>query len=249
MRTAGHSKDKPPSVSLPPEQGETVIRSPQPWFFLETPALAKAGPPLSMTGRRTTIPLAAVLLLTLAPAFTTPTTGSPIALDLDFLVSHDDFERSFPGSTWTVGDGDPAGGLDYWGSSSARAFAGNGSAWSSQVGNRTFAVLDFSEDFDGNVTGWTFSPDRVATYGDDHWGLSSARAFSPNRSVWCAQVGRQATAGANNSAVRLYDSYMNASFSRSVNVSGWTSATLEYRFWLNSQANNDWLYEIGRAHV
>lgn len=169
---------------------------------------------------------------------------SPVPNDVDFLVLSEDFEKSFPGTNWTVTDSDPASGTDMWGSSSARAFAGNGSAWSAALGNRSYPVSAWSEDFDGANVGanWTFAQDSNMNYGYDRWGISNYRANSGNASVWNARVGTQSSGGQNNSAVHLYDGYMNASFYRSVNLTGWSSATLSYWYWINTQPSSDNLY-------
>ena len=95
----------------------------------------------------------------------------------DLTVLYEDFEGTFPGA-WTVEDRDEWNGVDHWGSTAYRAFAGTSSAWSAAVGTQVLAPETiWYEDFEGSFPGtnWTVWDSNPAG-GDDHWGVKIGRA-------------------------------------------------------------------------
>jgi hypothetical protein len=91
----------------------------------------------------------------------------------------------------------------------------------------------FSENFDGSWPGsWTVS-DWDSNSGDDYWGPSNYRAYSGNFSAYCARV--------SDVSGQYYDNDMQAFMGRDVNLSAYTSATLNYKYWIDCQSYNDYL--------
>lgn len=114
------------------------------------------------------------------------------------------------------------------------------------VDDITFTAFDYSdvfaEDFEGALApNWTAS-DRDSTSGNDYWNISTARAAGGSGSAWCAQEGQNSVGGASNAQVRMYDNDMDAILWRPVDLSNFTSAFMEFQFWLDSESYYDFLY-------
>jgi len=89
---------------------------------------------------------------------------------------------------------------------------------------------------------WTAS-DRDGTYGSDYWNRTTARSFSGNWSAWSAEEGyNDDTAAGDNRNISLYDSYMDAIIWRSVDLSNYTSAQLDFALWLDAEWTYDFFY-------
>ena len=166
---------------------------------------------------------------------------SPTPLDLDILVTSDEFERPFPGTNWTVADSDPTNGTDYWASSSYRSFAGNGSVWASGVGTQERPVTVFTEGFENGSTGWTLKDDD-ASYGSDTWGVDSYRPYSGSNSLWAGRTGTQSNNGTSNLVCRCYDDYMDAYAIYPIDLSAYTSVTMDFEYTYETESGWDYFY-------
>lgn len=157
----------------------------------------------------------------------------------DVIVLAEDFEGAFPG-LWTVGDADPASGLDAWGTTTYRAFAGTRSAWSAQEGTGApFPALVWYEDFEGAFPGaWTVG-DADPASGDDYWGTTAYRSDLGMYSAWAAEVGDNSVAGSPNNVVHTYDNDMDASMVRTIDLTGYGLGALTYSYWLNIEPGVD----------
>jgi putative hemolysin len=92
----------------------------------------------------------------------------------------------------------------------------------------------FSEDFEGSWPGnWTVG-DWNNYSGEDYWGQSDYRAYGGNFSAYCANV--------SDISGQYYDNSMDAFVVRAVNLSGYDSAVLSYKYWLDCEINWDRLY-------
>lgn len=67
----------------------------------------------------------------------------------------EDFEGSFPGTNWWVGDDDPNSGNDYWDDTYHRVYGGYGSCWCADIGSKP--------DGTPNTDTWTYDND-MKTY-------------------------------------------------------------------------------------
>lgn len=165
----------------------------------------------------------------------------------DGVLSLEGFETIFPGSTWTSTDADSTRGTDSWGATTARAHTGNRSVWSAAVGNRSGSFDVLSDDFEGIGAGsdWIIG-DADLNYGEDYWGLSSAQVRSGSYSFWSAQVGSNGEYSDyyTNEELGLYDSYMNASMTHAVDLSGFVSATFEFWYMLDAEPDYDYFWIV-----
>jgi uncharacterized repeat protein (TIGR01451 family) len=66
-------------------------------------------------------------------------------------ILSEDFEGSFPGSTWSVGDGNPNSGSYYWGKRNCRNNGGSYSAWSVGAGD---TILSCGSNYPNDVIAW-----------------------------------------------------------------------------------------------
>ena len=161
----------------------------------------------------------------------------------DLTVLYEDFEGTFPGA-WTVEDRDEWNGVDHWGSTAYRAFAGTSSAWSAAVGTQVLAPETiWYEDFEGSFPGtnWTVWDSNPAG-GDDHWGVTSYRLSSGSWSAWVAEVGDNSVLGSPNNVVHQYDTNMDAYLTRGVDLTGYAYGELSYAYWIDSESTWDALY-------
>jgi hypothetical protein len=69
------------------------------------------------------------------------------------VVFAEDFDGGAIGPAWTATDANNASGLDYWGVTNYRAYAGNNSAWSAQVGTQAIGGQNNSavHEYDDNM--------------------------------------------------------------------------------------------------
>jgi C1A family cysteine protease len=107
---------------------------------------------------------------------------------------------------------------------------------STLVTSSTFVptTILFSEDFEGSWPGnWTVGDWNPAS-GEDYWGQSDYRAYSGNFSAYCANV--------SDVSGQYYDDDMDAFMVRAVNLSGYDSAVLSYKYWLKCESGWDRLY-------
>ena len=230
-----------------------------------TPALA---PHPRSRGRTLSAILAALTLASsLLPVLALPAAAAPLPQSADLQVFLDDFEGAFPGANWLVNDSNPINGTDMWGSSGARRYAGNGSAWAAAQGTQTLfwnatgnATTDpFNETFENALAynaSWTAS-DNDANEGDDYWGLNGFRYHNGTQSLYCAEVGYNNYASDWNNATHLYDNMMDAYVWRTVNLSrlasiNATEADLQFWYFLASDNGYDFLdvvYDAGAGPV
>ncbi len=185
--------------------------------------------------------IAATTLTLMASLSVSVSAFVPTPLDLDILVSSDDFEKPFPGTNWTVGDADPANGTDQWGASSYRSFGGNGSVWSAALGSQTTDIVPLNESFEGTLgANWTFE-DTNPTNGADYWGTDSLFAHSGSKSLWLGAVGTQPN-GTSNLISRRYDDYMDAYAYYSVDLTSVGPLTLEFWYIYDIESCCDFFY-------
>lgn len=202
-------------------------------------------PPHSNTHNRRAIPAIAAIAATalsivgaLSPA---AAAFLPTPLDLDVLVTSDDFEKAFPGSNWTVADVDPANGTDTWGASGNRTYGGNGSVWSATVGSQTTDLVPLDEGFEGTPgANWTFQ-DTDTNNGADYWGTDSLFAHSGSKSLWLGAVGTQPN-GTSNLISRRYDDNMDAYAFYSVDLRSYGTLTLEFYYLYDLESCCDFFY-------
>ena len=186
------------------------------------------------------------LIALLTAASPAPAAGLPPAGErVDHALISEGFEGAFPGNQWSVHDANPEFGTDTWFTTSYRASAGARSAWSAQTGDRSESAVELADSFEDGGTGWT-TGDTDGNYGEDYWGPSTTRVFSGNYSFWSAQVGINAEYGDYdaNTAFQLYDSYMNTTLTRAIDVSGYASATFEFWYWMDIEVGYDYFYVI-----
>jgi hypothetical protein len=114
----------------------------------------------------------------------------------------------------------------------------------SQIQPTTMANI-FTEDFEGVFPGtaWTVGDWDVAS-GLDYWDDTSYRSYGGSWSCWCAQVGTHDP--------NKYDNDMNAYMYRSVDLSGYSSVTLSFYYWLKTEHLWDYMwimyYSAGSWH-
>jgi hypothetical protein len=168
--------------------------------------------------------------------------GENVVGDPTVTLFSEGFEGAFPGTYWYVNDLNPTNGYDYWDDTNYKAYAGYWSGWCAQVGMHTKTVTIFTEGFEGAFPGtaWTVG-DSTSGGGYDYWDDTNYKAYSGSWSGWCAQVGYQtAYPYYANSAVHKYDNNMDAYMYRYVDLTGYTSATLTYRYWLDCEGTYDY---------
>jgi hypothetical protein len=99
--------------------------------------------------------------------------------------------------------------------------------------NATTPATIFSETFEGSWPGnWAVS-DSNSNSGYDYWGQSSYRAYSGTFSAYCADV--------SDISGQYYDNDMSALMVKDVDLSSYASATLSYKYWLESEPSCDYL--------
>jgi len=99
----------------------------------------------------------------------------------------------------------------------------------------------FSENFEGAFPGSWNVFDGNTESGSDYWGVTSYRANSGSKSVWCAQVGDHSVRGAPNKDVHCYDNNMIAFMSRGTwDASKWDMAWVRFYAWIET-SGNDWI--------
>lgn len=74
--------------------------------------------------------------------------------------------------------------------------------------------------------------------GDDHWDITNYRVHSGTFSMWCAQVGDKLFI---NSLSHTYDNNMDAESIFYQSLLLYSSATLSFWYWLDTEPNKDWL--------
>ena len=152
-------------------------------------------------------------------------------------VLYENFEGAFPGS-WTVEDFDSASGNDLWDDTSYRTYEGSRSAWCAEIGTKagTTATI-FYEDFEGAWPGLWFVGDWNSANGLDYWGDYYDTTHPAHQGSWdgyCADEGVHPE-------FHGYDDNMDAYMYRNVSLSGYSSVTLSYWYWLNCETNYDYL--------
>jgi len=154
------------------------------------------------------------------------------------IILNEDFEGVFPGS-WTVEDFDSASGNDLWDDTSYRSYGGSWSAWCAEIGTKvTSTTTIFYEDFEGAWPGsWSVFDSNEAD-GYDYWGDYYDTTHPAHQGSW---DGYCADEGAHPGCLG-YDNNMDAYMYRSVNLAGYSSATLSYYYWLDSESGYDYLY-------
>lgn len=157
----------------------------------------------------------------------------------DSVLWSENFEGTFPGSLWTVSDGNLSNGADQWSTTTYRASGGTRSAWSAAAGDRTSDAVSFTDDFETGGPLWS-AEDDDANYGDDYWGLSDVQAYDGYYSFWNAQNGFNDEWGDWNTNLNMYDSYMDTTLSRPVNLTGWASATIDFWYWMDIEQGYDY---------
>ncbi|MDI6917593.1 MAG: hypothetical protein QMC80_07330, partial [Thermoplasmatales archaeon] len=90
----------------------------------------------------------------------------------------------------------------------------------------------FYENFEGAWPGSWNVGDSDSNSGYDYWGDNSYRAYAGSWSGYCADVG---DTGANHK----YDNNMISVMWRTFDISGYSSATLKYHYWLDCEAYCD----------
>lgn len=202
-----------------------------------------------------------VSLAVLATAGVVPPVAAGPAPLAESVIVYDGFEGAFPGTAWTAADANATGGYDFWANSTARSSAGAKSLWAAGNGYRPQTDTLFFEDFESGAlpAGWSAVDDDSAN-GVDTWGVSQYRVASGNYSVWTAQIGDNfdydqcpekdcdgwtaTLAVTNNTAIHRYDTFMNATLSRSVNLAGYEFATINFWYWQSSELNKDYFSVI-----
>jgi hypothetical protein len=155
----------------------------------------------------------------------------------------EDFDTyDFPGSDWTVGDWTPANGPDYWDDTNYMGHDSTWSCWCAEIGTQSSGstVTIWSEGFEGAFPGSHWVVDDLNTNsGLDYWKDTSYRSHSGSWSGWCAQTGDQHETNQANSNVHNYDDDMDAYMYRSASLSGYSSVSLSYSYWLDCEQNYD----------
>ncbi|MBU4038033.1 MAG: carboxypeptidase regulatory-like domain-containing protein [Proteobacteria bacterium] len=92
----------------------------------------------------------------------------------------------------------------------------------------------FTEGFEGDFPGeyWIVG-DWDATNGADYWDDNAYRSYGGDWSCWCADIGTHNP--------DKYDDYMDAFMYILVDLSGYSSVTLSYYYWLQSELSWDFL--------
>jgi len=152
-------------------------------------------------------------------------------------ILSENFEGVFPGS-WTVEDFDSASGTDLWDDTSYRTYAGSRSAWCAEIGTKagTPATI-FYEDFEGAWPGSWIVYDSNEANGYDYWGDYYDTTHPAHQGSWdgyCADMGAHPVGCG-------YDDNMDAYMYRNVSLSGYSSVTLSYWYWLSCEYNYDYL--------
>ena len=160
----------------------------------------------------------------------------------DSTLLSEGFEGSFPAGVWTVSDSNPAFGADQWSTTNYRSSTGARSAWAAGAGNRTEDVTAFTDDFESGGWDWS-SYDSQSSWGDDYWGLSDVQAHSGSYSFWNAQYGfNDNECYCDNTEYGEYDSGMETYLVRSVDLTGWATATLDFWYWMDTEPGYDYFY-------
>jgi parallel beta-helix repeat protein len=155
-------------------------------------------------------------------------------------ILYENFEGAFPG-LWTVEDFDSASGNDFWDDTSYRTYEGSWSAWCAEIGTKagTTATI-FYEDFEGAWPGVWFVGDWNSANGLDYWGDYYDTTHPAHQGSWdgyCADEGVHPE-------FHGYDDNMDAYMYRNASLSGYSSITLSYWYWLNCETNYDYLEVI-----
>jgi len=153
-------------------------------------------------------------------------------------ILSENFEGAFPGS-WTVEDFDSGSGNDLWDDTYYRRYEGSWSAWCAEIGTKagTTATI-FYEDFEGAWPGSWIVYDSNEANGYDYWGDYYDTTHPAHQGSWdgyCADMGVHPVGCG-------YDDNMDAYMYRNVSLSGYSSVTLSYWYWLSCESGWDNLY-------
>ncbi len=105
----------------------------------------------------------------------------------------------------------------------------------------TADILLFQDDFEGDFPSayWQAYAETFSGYTDAYWGTTSHNAWQGGTSLWCATSGTQSvdpTAGA------YPDNLFSVLEAGPFNLESRQSASLEFNFWLQSEADYDFFY-------
>ncbi|MCP8323437.1 MAG: hypothetical protein L6N96_04595, partial [Candidatus Methylarchaceae archaeon HK02M2] len=150
----------------------------------------------------------------------------------EVTIFYEDFEGVFPDDNdWSVADLDSNNGDDHWGASDYRAYGGTYSGWCAQVGERSGWTQIFREDFEegfgDGINGWSVddeNPTGLDSYWDDvDSDFGGEGTSSGNYKAYCAGNGYLGT-----EISPSYRNYMDASMSRTLNLTDFDNADIAF---------------------
>jgi hypothetical protein len=213
----------------------------------------------------------------------------------EVVVFNEDFEGSFPGDNWQVGDSEPESGYDYWGDTSHRSYGGSWSCYCADISdvpgyeydNMMYAYMiraadasdwdsatlsyytwyETEEDYDylrvivtgdggahwyeigdkldGSSSGWDYHSVSIpAQYLTSDFGIGflfySDYSYT-YEGAYVDDVSLTATITSSNWVLHQYDDDMEAYMQKQIDLTGYTSASLTYDYWLDVEDGYDYL--------